>query len=477
MRGVLWFLVAMTATAAAVTATVEGRRVLSVRDGRLYADNVSLITLRAVSYAPSTIGTEAAADLLGPEHEPTWSRDLEAIAALGANAIRLRVAVDVDVDHQPFLAACFALNLTVLGGTMLLRTADALNTAEGLASTRSRLRDELDAMRGVSMWAVGDELNAPSQGFVCNASAAQAPCMFGDEPQALYEAVDSLCRTVVAEDVLCFSPLAEVPPLDDGDRGALRPPSEWVAGWVADISAVTPNVTVHALSAFGGTSFATLRAAHAAVSEKPLLIAAYGIDAFDSVAYAVNVRSAPAHAHAASVCPPCACRPHAPYRAPPWAPFWAPFTAGGRLCLSVACAVTCSHSATLTRSSSVCVPVCVCYCCARSVTTPTPGGVRRRLPRQAICSTLSASSRPPRAPRQPAAPPSRVASCSAGGTSGIRVAALARVPAAAPPPARWDREIRSAPTATPRATLRVGGTHPRRMRRSTTFSTSSGSAS
>ena len=285
----LLLLLHLLSTHAAILTTSGGRLVDSTTGQPL--------TLRAVAYSPTAIGNSSEdGDPLGPEHEPTWSRDLEAIASLGANAVRLRVGIDPYVDHQPFLAACAAHSLSVIGGT-ILRASDNLTSAVGFNSTRARLdaelRSMLDPNRTVALWAVGDELNAPWHSLVCEQQPDDAsPCQFGDDPTALYGRVDELCAFVTSHGMLCTSPLAEVPlPASysgsssgggGGSSSSNHSASAWVASWVASIRAATPQLGVHSVSAYSGASFGAMQAAHAAVASTPLLVASFGIDAFDS---------------------------------------------------------------------------------------------------------------------------------------------------------------------------------------------------
>ena len=215
------------------------------RLGRLVPQNRTLLLdgapflFRGVAYSPTPIGIEPTGeqslDFFTDEYAPIFGRDLPLMQDAGVNAIRIYAmethchgpASQCVNTHVKFLDECLARNITVMGGFELHATHHYLREQLDYDNVEIELRNQLNRLTvggaihpAIVMWNVGNELNLPSAGFMCDpavddgtAEANATGCMFnGTEIPLLAARIDSLCRVVVEEfNLICSSPLAEFP--------------------------------------------------------------------------------------------------------------------------------------------------------------------------------------------------------------------------------------------------------------------------
>ena len=213
------------------------------RLGRLVPLNRTLLLdgephlFRGVAYSPTPIGIEPSGDqsldFFTEEYSPIYMRDLPRMQAAGVNSIRI-YAMETHCEgpasscvntHQDFLDECFARNITVMGGFELHATHHYLREQIDYARVEFELRDQLQRLTvggeihpAIVMWNVGNEVNLPSAGYMCDPQAPEegvsgnvTHCMFnGTEIEWFFSRIDDLCRVVVEEFKLIGStPLAE----------------------------------------------------------------------------------------------------------------------------------------------------------------------------------------------------------------------------------------------------------------------------
>ena len=208
---------------------------------RLEAINRSLLLdgrpylVRGVAYSPTPIGIDPSAtqtlDFFSDEYRAIYERDLPRMAAIGVNALRI---YDIDTScevepctntHLRFFEACAQHNISVTGSFALSPSRHYFRT-EGVERTiASALRSQLRRLTvdgayqmpsSAVMWMIGNELNLPSAGFLCDGlverSNASTACQYsGGELATFFRHIDSLCAIVHQFHLLCSSPLAEYP--------------------------------------------------------------------------------------------------------------------------------------------------------------------------------------------------------------------------------------------------------------------------
>ena len=203
----------------------------ATRHGRLKPSNRTLLLdgepwlSRGVAYSPTPIGIEPSGsqslDFFTDEYAAIFRRDLPRMAAAGINSLRIYV-MDADCEgvptcsaHKLFFEECEAHNISVIGGFELSASHHNLRNPVLFGRVKQELREQLDSLKvggamphPVVMWTVGNELNLPANGFVCDGNGTSA-CMYnGSEVLALYRHIDELCEIVVRAPSHAPSPTA-----------------------------------------------------------------------------------------------------------------------------------------------------------------------------------------------------------------------------------------------------------------------------
>ena len=290
-----WF--ALLAMASAANVTITGRT--------LYLDGQPQL-LRGVAYSPVPIGSfpspTSSLDFFTEEYRSIWERDLPRMAAIGVNAIRI-YAFDHGASHVGFLDECARYNISVMGSFELAASHYDLSTELGVAHAKRDLQlqlSELAASEGhaaVLMWFVGNELNLPSAGFICDAddpsvggSAAtlggnNTACQFdGRGLPELFGVIDEMCGLVRALGILCSSPLAEYPVPATYSAAAFAS-REGSTRWFLELDQLNmSHIDVWSANVYRPGGFGDWFYAAGARTTKPVLVSEYGVDAFNSAA-------------------------------------------------------------------------------------------------------------------------------------------------------------------------------------------------
>ena len=195
MPRVLVLALAATAVASAGRLRVDGRGL--VLDGRKWIQ-------RGVTYAPTPIGQDPTAwsagePLLSAEYADMHERDVNLLADMGANNVRL---YQLTGDSSAFLQRAHEANLTAMGGFGLyVDTANPASMFLPTASVLQGLKDELRAAlrqhnhTALTFWSVGNELNGVWNNWVGDADDCPN-CLMGDDVQLLYGPINDLCGIV-----------------------------------------------------------------------------------------------------------------------------------------------------------------------------------------------------------------------------------------------------------------------------------------
>jgi hypothetical protein len=236
------------------TVTVSGRR--------LMVDNEPFTT-KGVGYAPTPIGDDpdispAHGDYFTSGYSAIYRRDLPLLREMGANTVRLW-GWKYDADHSDFLDAAFnngVRPIYVVASYWLDASRDISDP-----SVRQAIKAEFTQMVAIHkdhpailVWAIGNELNAP--------------WMFGDSDD-LFSLIDEMAQAAHAEEGASFHPVTT--PLADIN----------LIGTIAARDPEVPNLDMWAAQVYRGSSFGSLFSDYQGVSDKPLIITEYGIDAYD----------------------------------------------------------------------------------------------------------------------------------------------------------------------------------------------------
>ena len=130
----------------------------------------------SVAYSPTPIGIEPSGsqslDFFTAAYAPLYRRDLPMMAAVGVNAVRVYTLDPDEGSHVDFFDECAKHNITVMGGFELDTGHYDLTTSLGQQHAKLELQMQLDELSGghpaVGIWLVGNELNLPSAGFICD---------------------------------------------------------------------------------------------------------------------------------------------------------------------------------------------------------------------------------------------------------------------------------------------------------------------
>ena len=171
---------------------------------------------RGVAYSPTPIGIapdeEQSLDFFTDQFAAIYERDLPRMAAAGVNAIRI---YDIRPEcrrspcrseHSRFFRACNESGIVVMGGFELsaaeydLRVDyDVEGGLHGFETLKSKLNNQLRFLREpepeagelpspIIMWTVGNEINLPQNGFICDVNQTHSPCQYeGHELARLIE--------------------------------------------------------------------------------------------------------------------------------------------------------------------------------------------------------------------------------------------------------------------------------------------------
>lgn len=243
------------ALAAPTDVTVSGRQILV---------NGEPFEIRGVGYAPTPIGMgpdwAPHGDYFTADYSDIYTRDLLNLRRMGANTVRLW-GWGPTADHTAFLDAAYNNNhnpIYVVATYWINSGQDLTN-----AAVRQTIKDEFVAMvaahknhPAILMWQIGNELNGS--------------WMYGNPPQ-LFSLIDEMAAAAHAEEGAHYHPVS-------------TPLADWnLLPTIQERDAEVPNLDVWSIQIYRGSTFGSLFADYAALSDKPLFVSEYGIDAYDDV--------------------------------------------------------------------------------------------------------------------------------------------------------------------------------------------------
>ena len=205
----------------------------------------------SVAYSPTPIGIEPSGsqslDFFTAAYAPLYRRDLPMMAAVGVNAVRVYTLDPDEGSHVDFFDECAKHNITVMGGFELDTGHYDLTTSLGQQHAKLELQMQLDELSGghpaVGIWLVGNELNLPSAGFICDPPpGGNRTCQFaGYQLPTLFGFIDELCEVVHQYGMLCSTALAEYPVPPTWNQTAYDS-SEGATRWVYELDPYMPHL-------------------------------------------------------------------------------------------------------------------------------------------------------------------------------------------------------------------------------------------
>jgi len=267
-------------------------------DGTMTVDGAPF-KIHGVAYSPVPVGESVHVtpfgDYFTPDYVYLWSRDLPAIAAAGFNTLRV-YGWSSEADHSLFLDACTQYNLRVIL-THYVPELDK-NAVLTPAIKQSAIDEFVKSIVAVGdhpallVWSFGNELNGQWMGYKDAADRA-AGCNWGSqycenqqvapgEPcfvaqTCMYtELFGFFNDTLAAAHSYTTRPLTST--FADVDRMITDSPS---MDRIARFDSLLPSFDFYAFQLYRGRSFNDYFTQYAAVTNKPLLVAEYGVDAFN----------------------------------------------------------------------------------------------------------------------------------------------------------------------------------------------------
>ena len=294
--------------------------VVSPSNSRLLLLDDKPYLMRGVAYSPTPIGIDPqdqSLDFFYEDYQAIYDRDLPLMKAAGINTLRVYV-MEATVSHADFLDKCVLNNITVVGGFDLHGSAHdptyPFNSDFGFTQVRLDLQRQVQAIKhpAVTMWYVGNEINLPSHGMICDTSG-NTTCLYDGSTASMLNfltKMDELCALVTAEGMLCATPLAEyqTPALYDNEEcevsdsnancvGTQGYGQEGANAWFhifenlrgSDGQKVIQNMAVNAVNLYAtGGTLQNFFWSYRAKSGKPLAITEYGVDSYQTQTFAVS---------------------------------------------------------------------------------------------------------------------------------------------------------------------------------------------
>ena len=280
----------------------------------LYLDGRPFL-VRGVCYSPVPVGNDPGygepwGDYFTTDFYKIFTRDIELFVRMGANTIRL-YTFKTSQRHGMFLDAADAAGLIVMGA-FEIGTAEhtSLATTADREAVKGRLGRQLrlSRHRALTMWFVGNEMNGPWQGFVCEDNYAeqylkftQGECQFKDNAVALMMVVDELCQVVHEEGMLCTTPLAGISMPDKYTCFPTNYPGcapFGPGGWIKYMDPMMQHIDVWSANLYPGRDFREFNfSIMASYTVRPFFVSEYGVDAYN-----INVPKCPEDPYEGQVC-------------------------------------------------------------------------------------------------------------------------------------------------------------------------------
>ena len=253
---------------AGVTVTVAPYQPTPVDvSGKQLLVNGTPFTVKGVVYSPVPIGEDPNASPYGDYFTAPYSalhnRDLPVLRTLGANAVRL-YHWEKTADHFNFLDQAFngGLNpIYVIAGYWINEGLDIDPISP--TNVRNQIKADFQAMvaahkdhPALLMWSVGHNLNLPDA--------------YGTNPTHLFSLINDLAEAAHLEEGAKAHPVTTA--LADQD----------LAATLSGFEGAVPALDLWGANVYRGSSFGTLFSDIGSISQKPLLLLEYGIDAYDN---------------------------------------------------------------------------------------------------------------------------------------------------------------------------------------------------
>ncbi len=242
---------------------------VEILQGRLLVNGDPFV-VKGVNYRPVPIGvdpetTPPYGDYFTRQYAPIYQRDLPLLRLMGANTIRLW-GWNNTADHTDFLDKAYNEGVLPIYVIITFRLDPGLYPDISSSDAREKIKADFRAMVAgykehptVLMWSIGDRLNDAA--------------MYGNKLPDLLTLMNEMALEAHAEEGA--NPHPVITPLADVE----------LIRTISTHEPVTSAIDAWGLDASRGTSFGALFAEYGAVSKKPLLIMAFGIDAFDMNAH------------------------------------------------------------------------------------------------------------------------------------------------------------------------------------------------
>jgi len=224
-------------------------------------------TVKGVVYSPVPLGIDPEVsppygDYFTLTHSNIWKRDLALLRGMGANTIRV-LRWDINADHTDFLNAAYNGGVDPI--YVIVTFWMDPNKYPDISSPEAREQIKVDFGRlvaslkkhpAIRMWSIGNELNAP--------------WMYGSKLDDLFRLINEMAEVAHAKEGIKYHPVTT--PLLDKD----------LVHTIGTYESSMISLDVWGANVYRGQSFGTFFDDYRGVSNKPLLILGFGIDAFDN---------------------------------------------------------------------------------------------------------------------------------------------------------------------------------------------------
>lgn len=252
-----WLCIFNAEPAFSTTVIISGRQIL--------VDGVPF-TIKGVGYAPVPIcidptTTPPYGDYFTSNYSYIYNRDLPLLRQMGANTVRLW-GWNNQSDHTDFLDRAYNDGINpiyvIVTFWMEPRYYDICNSSYARDSAKEDFSQMVAAHKNhpaVLMWSIGNEMNAS--------------WMYGGCLDILFNLIDEMAQEAHEEEGQNIHPVT-TPLVDDID----------LINTIATYDPLMAHLDVWSVQVYRGSSFGSLFTDYAAVSERPLAILEYGIDAY-----------------------------------------------------------------------------------------------------------------------------------------------------------------------------------------------------
>jgi len=252
-----------------VTVTMARREPSSITiSGRQIFVNGDPFIIKGVGYSPVPIGhdpetTPPYGDYFTPEYNSIYDRDLLLLREMGANTIRLWGWNNI-ANHLDFLDKAYNNGVNpiyVIVGFWINAGLDI--DPDSPDNVREELKADFREMvaahknhPAILMWVIGNELNAE--------------WMYGGDLDDLFSLMNEMAEEAHAEEGTNYHPVTT--PLLDSD----------IINTIETYDASIPSLDIWGANVYRGNTFGSLFCDYETISDKPLVILEYGIDAYDN---------------------------------------------------------------------------------------------------------------------------------------------------------------------------------------------------